>query len=178
MENTPKVCIIGAGSSGIVAAKVLHQHGIPFDCFEKGSGIGGNWRFHNDNGQSAAYQSLHINTSKTKMAYSDFPMPDDYPDYPGHRQIFAYLQAFARDHGLDSDIRFDTEVTVVELLPGLIPLEEQARRIRAAKAEQESEGFVRSAGRPVIAINANRTARLVASPAAQLFLDPVLGACR
>jgi len=37
-----RVCIVGAGSSGIVAAKVLKEKGIPFDGFEKGSGIGGN----------------------------------------------------------------------------------------------------------------------------------------
>ena len=35
-----RVCIIGAGSSGMVAAKVLYGRGIPFDCYEKGSGIG------------------------------------------------------------------------------------------------------------------------------------------
>ncbi|MBL0078698.1 MAG: NAD(P)-binding protein [Bacteroidetes bacterium] len=31
-----KVCIIGAGSSGIVTAKTLSQSGIDFDCYEKG----------------------------------------------------------------------------------------------------------------------------------------------
>ena len=35
-----KVCIIGAGSSGIVTAKTLSQSGIDFDCYEKGSFIG------------------------------------------------------------------------------------------------------------------------------------------
>jgi cation diffusion facilitator CzcD-associated flavoprotein CzcO len=40
-----KVCIIGAGSSGIAACQVLQARGIEFDCFEKGSGIGGNWRW-------------------------------------------------------------------------------------------------------------------------------------
>ena len=40
--GTERACIIGAGSSGIVAAKILHERGIPFDCYEKGSGIGGN----------------------------------------------------------------------------------------------------------------------------------------
>ena len=39
-----RVCIIGAGSSGITAAQVMHARGIPFDCFEIGSEVGGNWR--------------------------------------------------------------------------------------------------------------------------------------
>ncbi len=47
-KNTEqKVCILGAGSSGITAAKTLKEHGIAFDCLEKGSGVGGNWRFRN-----------------------------------------------------------------------------------------------------------------------------------
>ena len=68
-----KVCVIGAGSSGIVAAQVLNARGIPFDCFEKGSKVGGNWRFENDNGMSSAYRSLHINTSRRVMAFKTLP---------------------------------------------------------------------------------------------------------
>ncbi len=58
-----KVCVIGVGSSGITTSKVLQDAEIDFDCYEKGSKIGGNWLFNNDNGQSSSYQSLHINTS-------------------------------------------------------------------------------------------------------------------
>ncbi len=111
--SSARVCIIGAGSSGLVAAKVLKDHGVPFDCFEKGSGVGGNWRYRNDNGMSAAYASLHINTSKTRMAYSDFPMPEDYPDYPHHSQILDYFEDYVDHFGLRSRIRFNTSVTDV-----------------------------------------------------------------
>ena len=83
----PKTCIIGAGSSGIAAAKVFTDYGIPFDVLEKSDRVGGNWVFKNKNGMSSAYRSLHINTSRDKMAYSDFPMPRDFPDYPHHAHI-------------------------------------------------------------------------------------------
>ena len=66
-----KVCIIGAGSSGIVTAKTLSQSGIDFDCYEKGSFIGGVWKYNNDNDLSSAYKSLHINTSKQMMSWID-----------------------------------------------------------------------------------------------------------
>ena len=79
--------MIGAGSSGIASCQVLHARGIEFDCFEVGSGVGGNWRYMNDNGLSSAYKSLHINTSRRMMAYATYPMPEDYPDYPSHWQI-------------------------------------------------------------------------------------------
>jgi dimethylaniline monooxygenase (N-oxide forming) len=38
----PTAAIIGAGSSGIAAAKALHEHGVPFTCFETSDRIGGN----------------------------------------------------------------------------------------------------------------------------------------
>lgn len=108
-----KVCIIGAGSSGLVATKVLQEHGIPFDCFEMASDIGGNWRYNNDNGRSAAYDSLHIDTSKDRMAYSDFPMPEQYPNYPHHSQVLAYFEDYARHFQLRQAITFHTRVTQV-----------------------------------------------------------------
>jgi len=83
--------VIGAGSSGIASCQVLKARGIAFDCFEKGSEVGGNWRYMNDNGMSSAYESLHINTSRNLMAYATYPMPDHYPDYPNHLQIAAYF---------------------------------------------------------------------------------------
>lgn len=108
-----KACIIGAGSSGIAACKVLHQNKIDFDCFEKGSKIGGNWRYLNDNGMSSSYRSLHINTSKKVMAYSDFPMPEDYPDYPSHFQIIEYFENYVKHFGFGDKITFNVGVEQV-----------------------------------------------------------------
>jgi len=118
MPSTQKVCIIGAGSSGIAAAQVLHARGITFDCFEKGSQIGGNWRYENDNGMSSAYRSLHINTSRRVMAFKSLPMPDDFPDYPDHFQMAAYFDEFADHFGVREKISFRTEVTKVEPADG------------------------------------------------------------
>jgi dimethylaniline monooxygenase (N-oxide forming) len=112
------VCVIGAGSSGIASCQVLHARGIAFDCFEKGSEVGGNWRYMNDNGMSSAYESLHINTSRRTMAYATFPMPEDYPDYPSHRQIADYFDAYVDHFGFRDRVRFRTEVTQVEPEPG------------------------------------------------------------
>ena len=110
MNVRKTVCIIGAGSSGIVAAKTLKEHGISFDCFEKGSQIGGNWRFNNDNGMSSAYRSLHINTNRIIMAYSDYPMPTEYPMFPHHSHIINYFDNYANHFGILENIQFNTEV--------------------------------------------------------------------
>jgi hypothetical protein len=109
-----KVCIIGAGSSGLTACQVLASRGIAFDCFEKGSMIGGNWRYENDNGTSSAYRSLHINSARKLMSYKAFPMPEDYPDYPSHWQVAKYFDDFAERFGLAEKITFSTEVVAAE----------------------------------------------------------------
>jgi cation diffusion facilitator CzcD-associated flavoprotein CzcO len=114
IDMTARVCIIGAGSSGIAAAQVLRSRGIDFDCFELGSEVGGNWRYQNDNGMSSAYRSLHINTSRQLMEYRAYPMPDDLPDYPNHWQIAKYFDDYVDHFGFRDKIRFRTEVVKVE----------------------------------------------------------------
>jgi len=113
-----RVCVVGAGSSGIASGQVLHARGIPFDCFEAGSSIGGNWRYDNDSGRSSAYRSLHANSSRHGMQYASFPMPDNYPDYPGHQLIAKYLDDFVDHFGFRSRIQFRTEVTSVRPAAG------------------------------------------------------------
>ena len=110
MPDLPNVCVIGAGSSGIAAAKALHERGIPFDCFEKSDQVGGNWVFGNRNGMSSAYRSLHINTSRERMEYSDFPMPKSYPDFPHHTHIAEYFNDYVDRFGVRDRIVFETGV--------------------------------------------------------------------
>jgi dimethylaniline monooxygenase (N-oxide forming) len=106
----PRTCIIGAGSSGIAAAKALHERGIPFDCIEKSDRVGGNWVFANKNGMSAAYRDLFINTSRERMAYTDLPMPASYPDFPHHTHIAAYFDDYVNHFGFRDRIIFETGV--------------------------------------------------------------------
>jgi len=108
-----RVCVIGAGSSGIAACQVLQDRGIEFDCYEAGSEVGGNWRYLNDNNMSSSYKSLHINTSRQIMEYACFPMNDEYPTYPNHVQIAHYFDTFVDNFGLRERIQFRTEVVHV-----------------------------------------------------------------
>lgn len=114
MIDNKRVAIIGAGPSGLAACQVLARRGIPFDCFEKGSDVGGLWRYENDNALASAYASLHLNTPRTTARYASYPMPDDYPDFPHHTQMLAYLESYVEHFGLREGIRFRTEVTAVE----------------------------------------------------------------
>jgi cation diffusion facilitator CzcD-associated flavoprotein CzcO len=113
-----RVCVIGAGSSGVASCQVLNARGIPFDCFEAGSSVGGNWRYDNDSGRSSAYRSLHANSSRRSMQFASFPMPDHYPGYPSHRLIARYLDDVVDHFGFHDRIQFRTEVTRAEPAAG------------------------------------------------------------
>lgn len=113
-RTLPRVCVIGAGPSGITAAKRLQEYNIPFDCFEASDAVGGNWYFKNPNGMSACYQSLHIDTSKWRLAFEDFPVPADWPDFPHHSQLFQYFNDYIDHFGLRDRILFNTKVTAAE----------------------------------------------------------------
>lgn len=113
-----QACVIGAGPSGLAAAKALVDRGISFDWFEKGSMVGGLWRIDNDNGGAAAYETLHLNSSRPLTEYPSHPMPADWPDYPSHRLMARYFQDFADAHGLTDRVTFNTPVERVEPLPG------------------------------------------------------------
>ncbi|ASM74921.1 MULTISPECIES: flavin-containing monooxygenase [Roseobacteraceae] len=112
-EKQADICIIGAGSSGMTVAKSLQERGLAVQVFEKGSDIGGMWRYENDNGQSSCYASLHIDTSRPNLGYSDFPLDETLPDFPSHRQFLAHLERYADHFGLRKLVRFRTEVAEV-----------------------------------------------------------------
>ncbi|WP_084420488.1 flavin-containing monooxygenase [Henriciella litoralis] len=109
-QSKGRACIIGAGCSGFTMAKRLKDYGIPYDCFEMSDDIGGNWYFKNPNGLSSCYQSLHIDTSKWRLAFEDFPVPEDWPDFPHHAQLLQYFHDYVDHFGLRETITFNTAV--------------------------------------------------------------------
>ncbi len=116
MKPTPRVAVIGAGCSGITALKNCLEAGLDTVCFEANADIGGNWIYCEDESHSSVCETTHIISSKTLSAYLDFPMPDDYPDYPSHRQVLAYFRSYADHFGLRPHIRFSTRVEKARLL--------------------------------------------------------------
>jgi cation diffusion facilitator CzcD-associated flavoprotein CzcO len=108
-------CVIGAGSSGMVAVKALSDAAVDFDCFEKCTVLGGNWAFGSP--WSAAYRTLHINSYRADMEYADFPMPAGMPDFPHHEQVAAYFNSYADHFCLRPLITFDVGVEHVEPRP-------------------------------------------------------------
>lgn len=108
------VCIIGAGPSGIAAAKNCKDYNIEFDLFEKNDKVGGNWVFNSKTGHSSVYENTHIISSKKLSEYEDYPMPEHYPDYPRHDQLQQYFENYSKHFKVYDQIKFGHSVNHVE----------------------------------------------------------------
>jgi hypothetical protein len=109
-QTDPHVAVIGAGISGLTAGKMLKDYRVRYTTFETSDRVGGNWAFGNPNGHSSAYRSLHIDTSKDRLSFKDFPMPAHYPSFPHHSQVKSYLDEYAETFGLLDHIEFGNGV--------------------------------------------------------------------
>ena len=74
-------------------AKNCILYGLDVVVFEKGDKVGGNWVLNVKTGHSSVYENTHIISSKVWSEYEDFPMPDEYPDYPSKSQVSLTVAA-------------------------------------------------------------------------------------
>jgi dimethylaniline monooxygenase (N-oxide forming) len=114
----PRICVIGAGMSGLAAVAALTRAGFDVACHEAGSAVGGMWRYENDSGRSAAYASLETNTSGRRMQYPSFPQPELAREFLHHSQMCAYLEAYAERNDLTRSIGFGASVERAEPVDG------------------------------------------------------------
>jgi cation diffusion facilitator CzcD-associated flavoprotein CzcO len=106
-----RFAIIGAGPSGLSAARALSKAGIAFDGYEASRGVGGLWDI--ENPRSTMYESAHLISSRTTTEFAEFPM-DTTADYPSHRTLIRYFRDFAERFGLTGKFAFETKVTSIE----------------------------------------------------------------
>ncbi len=110
-----RIGVIGAGASGLCAAKHLLEVGLDVTVFEIGTQVGGLWCYMNDSGRSSAYRTLHINTAKNVTNFRDFLFAEEVQRFPSHEDMYAYLKSYAEHFGVMEHIRFNSEVT--EMIP-------------------------------------------------------------
>ena len=105
-----KVGIIGAGISGIAAAKQLSSHN-PI-VFEASGSIGGVWKH-------CSYSSTRLQTPRCDYEFSDYPWPDrDNSTFPSHHQVLDYLHGYAKHFDVLRHIKFNSRVVEVRYVGG------------------------------------------------------------
>ena len=103
-HNMKHVGIIGAGISGLVTAKAFLEKGYRVTVLEKAADLGGVWE------KSRSYLGVATQTTRDEYAFSDFPMPKHYPQWPSGAQVQAYLANYAKAFGVMPYILFNVRV--------------------------------------------------------------------
>ncbi|KAG0549909.1 hypothetical protein BDA96_01G294900 [Sorghum bicolor] len=135
MRRRAEVAVVGAGPAGLVAARELLREGHAVVVFEKSGRVGGTWAYDpradadplgRDPGgrgavHSSLYASLRTNLPRELMDFSGFPLAGrvfagDPRTFPGHREVLAFLDAFAVDSGVAAHVRLGAEVLRVRPL--------------------------------------------------------------
>jgi len=110
-----EVCVIGAGVAGLATAKVFLAQGHGVTVFERVDTLGGVWS------PARRYPGVRLQIRRQQYAFSDFPMPPHYPEFPTGQQLYEYLCAYSARFGIDRLIRFRTEVCSIVPRPDGLP---------------------------------------------------------
>ncbi|KAH8493200.1 hypothetical protein H0E87_022446 [Populus deltoides] len=133
LSLSKKVCVIGAGPSGLVAARELRKEGHSVVVLEQRHDVGGQWLYEPNvdsedplgkkkflQVHSSIYASLRLISPREIMGFTDFPFlvkkGRDTRRFPGHRELWLYLKDFCEHFGLREMIRFNTSVEYVRML--------------------------------------------------------------
>ncbi|XP_043315025.1 flavin-containing monooxygenase 5-like isoform X3 [Cervus canadensis] len=137
-----RVAVIGAGVSGLSSIKCCLEEGLEPLCFERSHDIGGLWRFQEEpeEGRASIYKSVIINTSKEMMCFSDYPIPDHYPNFMHNSQVLEYFRMYAKEFDLLKYIQFKTTVCSVKKQPDF-PTSGQWEVVTESEGKKETRVF-------------------------------------
>ena len=98
-----KVCIIGAGISGIASAKEFIKKGYQVTIIEKNPSIGGVWL-------TKSYKKCQVQNSKVNYKFSDVDYNKSVQSFPNTTEVLSYLEKVCKQYDIISKIRFNEEV--------------------------------------------------------------------
>ena len=106
------IVIIGAGFAGLACAKTLREFGFDVVVHEAAPDVGGVWS------ATRRYPGLSTQNTKDTYAFSDFPMPRSFPEWPSGAQVQEYLEAYVERFGLAPALRLESLVLRATPRPG------------------------------------------------------------
>lgn len=108
MTLPTRYLVIGAGPSGLIAARAFLRYGIEVDIIERHTGLGGLWDI--DNPGSPMYESCSMISSRTAGGFVGFPMDDTLAMYPKWNELYDYIREFALEYHLEELCEFGISV--------------------------------------------------------------------
>mgnify|MGYP001360267726 CR=1 FL=1 len=57
-------------------------------------------------------------SDKESYSFSDYPMSDEYSDYPTRKQILEYFNVYSKDNDILEHIEFNSTISDDELIIG------------------------------------------------------------
>lgn len=131
MASTKSICIVGAGPSGLVAAKTFLQYGgYTVTVYEAADRVGGMWRAQPGEFGDKCSPEMRTNLSRFTVAFADLPWSDvdlsntltgtpspaTPPMFPKAWQVGRYLEKYASEFNLRPCIFFNRRVVDADLL--------------------------------------------------------------
>lgn len=102
------VAVVGAGVAGLITAHTLLSCGYQVTIYEENTKVGGVWS------KNKRYPGVTTQSPKDTYAFTSFPMPSHYPEFPSGEEVQAFLEAFARDRALEKHLRLGKRVEKAE----------------------------------------------------------------
>lgn len=103
-ERPISVAVVGGGIGGIAAATMLKRAGYhDVTVFERNAELGGVWH-------TNTYPGAACDVPSHFYEFSFAPNPDWSRRYAPQAEIKAYLEKVVRDHGVEEQFRFNSEV--------------------------------------------------------------------
>lgn len=109
-----RVCVLGAGASGLVAIKELVAEGHDVQCFEASDRLGGVFSLAGSK-SNRVYKNLLLTISNYYMSFSDM-MPEDGLRYWTGAQYYDYLKRYAQRFDIERLIHYNSPVLEVQRL--------------------------------------------------------------
>ena len=106
-----RALVIGAGPSGLVTAKYLlselPQNLSEVIVLEASQRIGGTF-------VNKVYHNTRLVSSKYLTAFSDYRMPESFPNHPSAEQYVEYLESYCNQFDITQHIRFQCQVVSIK----------------------------------------------------------------
>lgn len=116
-----KVCVIGAGASGLITGHTLRNEGFDVTIYERNTYIGGVWKYippvinseyDVQTKTCPMYRDLITNLPNEIMAFSEeIRFDSSLPSFLTHTAVQSYLEDFFKQSDLEQFVLFSTEVT-------------------------------------------------------------------